>query len=109
MVCDEVDDEDCVGVDAGCSGGDGGGEVDCGEEEAGMEGSLSHLYVDVKSCLLYRQVEVTTRIQARQQITLLQVSQSFIIILKYMGIMFPSVKLILRVIFCPFSVLMNPS
>ena len=52
MVCDEVDDEDCVGVDAGCSGGDGGGEVDCGEEEAGMEGSLSHLYVDVKSCLL---------------------------------------------------------
>ena len=85
MVCDEVDDEDCVGVDAGCSGGDGGGEVDCGEEEAGMEGSLSHLYVDVKSCLLYRQVEVTTRIQARQQITLLQVSQSFILILKYMG------------------------
>ena len=83
MVCDEVDDED--GVDAGCSGGgDGGGaEVDCGEEEAGMEGSLSHLYVDVKSCLLYRQVEVTTRIQARQQITLLQVSQSFFLILKY--------------------------
>ena len=88
VVCDEVDDEGCVGVDAGCSGGDGGGEVDCGEEEAGMEGSLSHLYVDVKSCLLYRQVEVTTRIQARQQITLLQVSQPFILILKFMGFFF---------------------
>merc|ERR1719259_1148705 len=37
-----------------------------------MGGSLSHLYLDLKGCLLYRQVEVTTRTQAKQQITLLQ-------------------------------------
>ena len=43
------------------------------EEEDGMGGSLSHLYLDLKGCLLYRQVEVTTRTQAKQQITLLQV------------------------------------
>ena len=43
------------------------------EEEDGMGGSLSHLYLDLKGCLLYPQVEVTTRTQAKQQITLLQV------------------------------------
>ena len=36
-------------------------------------GSLSHHFVDVDSCLLMEQAEITTRAQTRQQIVLLKV------------------------------------
>lgn len=36
-------------------------------------GSRSYEFIDVSSCFLYPQLDVTTRIQARQQIVLLQV------------------------------------
>ena len=61
------------GAAGAASPNDPDGDEDEEEEEDGMGGSLSHLYLDLKGCLVYRQVEVTTRIQARQQITLLQV------------------------------------
>jgi len=36
-------------------------------------GSRSYEFIDMSSCFLYPQLDVTTRIQARQQIVLLQV------------------------------------
>ena len=45
--------------------------------EPRLMGSLSYKYVDVKSNMLHPQLEVTTRIQARQQILLLQVNLNF--------------------------------
>ena len=41
-------------------------------------GSRSYEFVDVSECMLYSQLEVTTRSQAKQQIILLQVSSIFL-------------------------------
>ncbi len=40
-------------------------------------GSRSYEFVDVSSCMLYSQLEVTTKTQAKQQIVLLQVISYF--------------------------------
>ena len=48
-----------------------------GKSEKDMDerlfGSRSYLFVNVSECMLYSQLEVTTRSQAKQQIILLQV------------------------------------
>ena len=41
-------------------------------QDVRLLGSRSYEFVDIDQCLLYPQLEVTTRSQARQQITLLQ-------------------------------------
>ena len=43
-----------------------------GDVDERLFGSRSYEFVDVASCLLYSQLEVTTRSQAKQQIVLLQ-------------------------------------
>ena len=54
----------------------GGGVAGSGFSDLRLLGSRSHEFVDVASCLLYPQLEVTTRSQARQQVILLQVITS---------------------------------